>query len=56
MAKPRKNKSATVAGMRSAQRDAYVSALRDGRKERASTYNDRRKVADRNACRGKVAY
>lgn len=51
-----KNKNAAAAGIRQAQRDAYVAALRDGRKERAATYADRRKVANKRACRGKIDF
>jgi hypothetical protein len=39
--------------MRRSNHTAYVEALRDGRKERATTFADRTKVADRNACRGR---
>jgi len=35
-------------------RDAYVSALREGRKVRAATFTDRKKEAARRTCRGKV--
>ena len=45
--------------VRQANRDAYVEALRDGRKERADTFRDRKRHADRNACRknkGKERY
>jgi len=39
---------------RVAERRERVAALRDGRKLRAHTYADRRKVANKRACRGKV--
>jgi hypothetical protein len=41
------------AAMRRANHEAYVAAMREGRRERAATFADRRKVADRNACRGR---
>ena len=34
-------------------REAYVAALRDGRKVRAATFKDRKKEAARKACRGR---
>ena len=39
--------------MRRSNHNAYVEALRDGRKERATTFADRTKVADKTACRGR---
>lgn len=41
-------------GARLAVRKAYVAALRDGRRQRAQTFTDRRKQRNRDACRGKV--
>ncbi len=43
-----------VKAMRTAERAERVAALRDGRKIRATTFDDRRKVANKRACRGKV--
>lgn len=54
MAKKRKSTAQKV--MAQGRRDEYVAALREGRRERAHTYADRRKVADKRACRGKVAW
>lgn len=34
---------------------ANVAEMRDGRRQRASTFVNRRKEADRKACRGKVS-
>lgn len=42
--------------MRTAERAERVDALRDGRKLRAHTFADRRKVANKRACRGRVSY
>ena len=49
MSKQRRSTAST--GMRSANRKAYVSALKDGRKERATTFTDRKRKASRKACR-----
>ena len=38
------------------RRNERLTALRDGRKERAVTFTDRRKEASRKACRGKGRY
>ena len=40
--------------MKHAARAAYVAALRDGKRQRATTFTDRRKEASRKACRGRV--
>ena len=37
-------------------RDHQVNALRDGRKNRAATFVDRKKEGARRLCRGKVRY
>lgn len=39
-----------------ARRAERVAAMRDGRRERAATFADRRKEASRRACRGRVDY
>lgn len=44
----------TYRAMRAAARDATLDALRDGRKVRAATIPNKRRQADRLACRGKV--
>jgi hypothetical protein len=38
------------------RREALVAMQRDGRKNRAVTFPDRKKVASKKACRGKVAW
>jgi hypothetical protein len=35
-------------------RESQVAALREGRKNRAATFADQRKQADKRACRGRV--
>jgi len=40
--------------MRYVERQRRVAALRDGRRQRAATFTDRRKQASKNACRGQV--
>ena len=40
--------------MKHTARAAYVAALRDGKRQRAATFTDRRKEASRRACRGRV--
>jgi hypothetical protein len=45
-----------VAALRRAERQERVAALRDGRKVRATTFADRRKVADKRACRDRRAW
>ena len=37
--------------LRKAQRDEKVQAMREGRRQRASVFTDRRKEASRKACR-----
>lgn len=37
--------------MRAMARNAYLADLRDGRRQRASTFSDRRKQASKRACR-----
>jgi len=59
MAKQRKTRNQStvevaVAVMRQGNRREYVAGLRDGRKVRATTFADRKKQADRRACRGRV--
>ena len=56
MAKQKKTKQSTrtaeiVLAIRTQAHEQYVDALRDGRRQRASTYPDRRKVANKKACR-----
>lgn len=38
---------------RQARREAIVADLRDGRRQRAARFTDRRKEASRKACRGR---
>jgi len=40
-----------VLAMRRAERAERVTALAEGRKQRAHTYADRKRVADKRACR-----
>lgn len=42
--------------MRRAERERRVQALREGRVQRAATFADKKKKADKNACRGKVDF
>lgn len=35
--------------------EASVAEMREGRRQRAATFTDRRKEADRKACRGRVS-
>ena len=53
MAKPKRNKAIEEASlsMRRTNWKAKRNAMAEGRRERASTYADRRKVADVRACR-----
>lgn len=56
MAKKKKARNQTDLyreSMRRAHHEAYVEAMREGRRERAQTFEDRRKRADRDACRGR---
>lgn len=43
-----------VKAMRRANRARIVADLREGRVQRAATYADRKKVASKKACRGRV--
>ena len=56
MAKTKKNKNKRTQGqiMSDLLRQEYVDALRDGRRQRATTFTDRKKQANRKACRGRV--
>ena len=45
-----------LTALRRAGRDLQVSALREGRKNRATTFMDRKKEGRRRLCRGKVLY
>ena len=42
--------------MRKASREAELKALREGRKNRAVVFIDRKKEANRKACRKKISY
>ena len=42
--------------MRRANREAELIALRDGRRTRSATFTNRKKEANRNACRNKAAW
>lgn len=62
MSKNRRNRKApkagtvaeTVAFMRRQNRESIVADMREGRVQKAHTFADRKKVANRNACRGRV--
>lgn len=53
MAKKRNWLQQQIHAARKAEREVYVDGLRDGRKLRATTFADRRKVNNKRACRGK---
>ena len=42
--------------LRRLARDNQVQALREGRKNRAATFTDRKKEGSKRICRGKVRY
>lgn len=57
MAKQRKTpRNPAAADLRVIARNNYVADLRDGRRQRATTFTDRKKQARKNACRGRVAF
>lgn len=56
MSKSKKHTIDTRAIARRAAWEASVAELRDGRRQRAVTFTDRRKEANRNACRGKIRH
>lgn len=61
MSKKNRNHKMTPAqeaskAMRRAEREGRVAAMREGRRIRSTTFADRKKVANKKACRGKVAY
>lgn len=45
------NQQATYTALRRAGRDAQIDALRDGRKQRATTIPNKKRQAARTACR-----
>jgi hypothetical protein len=49
------NISQHILAMRLAERAERVSALADGRRLRAHTFADRKRVANKNACRNRQA-
>lgn len=49
--KPNANVEQHVLAMRRAERAERVAALAEGRKQRAHTYADRKRVSDKRACR-----
>ena len=56
MAKKQKTKKQNnigflLAAARKAEHDAYVAAMREGRRLRATTFADKKKVANKKACR-----
>lgn len=58
MAKRQKNKNLEfqVLAMRRAERAERVAALADGRKQRAHTFADRKRVANKRACRDRLSW
>jgi hypothetical protein len=58
MAKRQKDKNLEfqVLAMRKAERAERVAALAEGRKQRAHTFADRKKVAAKRACRDRLAW
>jgi hypothetical protein len=52
----RRISKADLTTIRRLGRESQVAALREGRKIRAATFADRRKQADKRACRGRVEY
>ena len=52
----RRISKADLTTIRRMGRESQVAALREGRKIRAATFADRRKQADKRACRGRVEY
>lgn len=58
MAKKVKNQSVAdhVLAMRRAERRERLEALADGRKTRAHTYADRKRVANKRACRDRSSW
>ena len=49
-------KKARRKARRASARQVELADLRDGRRNRATTFTDRKKEASRRACRGKVTY
>lgn len=52
----RKNAPQILVAAREAERASRLAAMRDGRKIRSVTFTDRKKDANRKACRGRVSY
>ena len=50
------NREDHILAMRQAERAERVAALADGRKQRAHTFADRKKVAAKRACRDRLAW
>jgi hypothetical protein len=56
MSKSKKHHIDTRAITRRAAWEASVAEMREGRRQRAVTFTDRRKEAARRACRGRVGH
>ena len=58
MAKRQKNRTASQASaaMRRAAWEDRLADERDGRRQRAATFTDRKRESSRKACRGRVRY
>lgn len=55
MSKTKKHTIDTRAIARKAAWEASLTEMREGRRQRAMTFTDRRKEAARRACRGKIS-
>jgi len=56
MSKRKAKNPEAVSAIRRAGRREYVDNMRDGRVQRAHTFKDKKKHADKKACRGKVSF
>ena len=55
----KKRKTPTIDNTKITRRlawEANVAEIREGRRQRAATFTDRRKQASKTACRGRVAF
>lgn len=50
------NSNTTTKAMKRIAWEANLAEIRDGRRQRATTFVDRRKEASRKACRGRITY
>lgn len=54
MSKPKRQARPESKAARQWLRDDYVAGLREGRRQRASTFTNRKQEASRRACRGRI--